>query len=223
MTDHNEHAPRKCSNDGLPCPAAKRPNNRITSRCEENGLCQRINMDALPVLDASRLKCGSVEDLRHVGLGGAAPTNRRVKQRRGYYCDQEQAKLNGHRRIGNDRRNNARASAPVAAAPTPRTDAFYDSFDGGEDDFERIIDTVFDFARQLETELAAANAKLAAFEQEPIAWLINYREMSKSGQPRNCVQASIENSVPTIWPDDDAESRALISATPLYARKGASK
>lgn len=54
---------------------------------------------------------------------------------------------------------------------------------------------------------------------EPEAYLVNYREFTKSGQPRNCVQASLEPREPTILTQfhPDVDKRELISVTPLYA------
>lgn len=39
-----------CNNDGRPCPEPRPGKGRADSACGQNGLCQRLNMDALPQL-----------------------------------------------------------------------------------------------------------------------------------------------------------------------------
>ena len=41
-----------CSEDGKPCPTPLAGRGPGKSQCEQNGLCQRLNMDALPTLRA---------------------------------------------------------------------------------------------------------------------------------------------------------------------------
>ena len=42
-----------CSYDGKPCPPKKGTSPRANSRCEENGVCQRIDLNDLPKLELS--------------------------------------------------------------------------------------------------------------------------------------------------------------------------
>ena len=80
------------------------------------------------------------------------------------------------------------------------------------------------FDRAAERMLTAnRNAAVTAVQVErnepPAAYLVTYREVTKSGQPKRCTFASLDPYPPDIGPDDDAETRVLISAVPLYTRE----
>ncbi len=52
--------PRLCTHDGKPCPSAVEGRGPGRCQCEQNGICQRVDMDKLPRLDISELKAGSL-------------------------------------------------------------------------------------------------------------------------------------------------------------------
>lgn len=55
-------------------------------------------------------------------------------------------------------------------------------------------------------------------QPEPNAYLVEYREVSKQGEKKHCVEASLEPRAPSVSHYGNVESRELLKVTPLYAR-----